>query len=596
MLNVKVQCSKWECLLCNRSFTSKFCYVLHCKNVHKEEKRQPLVEFDGRPFYGTNERQEQPEKDSLNNEGSNVQQGESTVAAEEDESVQKDNGQLHTCLVCKKSFTKVARLVSHQRLHLSKQKAKRVKDRQNCQISADKVIAKSLNKKVQQEKPEVDIGDQVLPDASKTNKDDHIYVVGSSDLNGEHAGLQKPLNMNIVIRLAEDKVIQHGKGGLCISTGDQNPEVAITSSAYVKTFPLSRKRGRPKKEQSEGMEEAAGTEFEEQLVEQTLVFPEVPAEVRSGKKRSGARKKSRECDVCNKVFANRSSLREHQRMHSGEKPYICSICDKGFIRMGHLRQHMCSHTGLWPFKCGACGKGFMNPSRVTRHMRVHNDERPCVCDQCGETFKEPHHLSRHMHLHSGLKPFKCPICEDRYFIQAGNLKIHMKTHEREMADSKITICDVSHEVSLTSTNQSADEELSGATEESETAIEELLISSDGKCDAKDGESSDPNSKEASIETGKAAANEDGDLMPNLVRTNEKTNEPNETAVESSGEVLDPGSSELAQNLVGSQIVLQIVQSEDQDFQVQGFQALTSLDPELLRQLATSVAQEMQSQS
>ena len=145
--------------------------------------------------------------------------------------------------------------------------------------------------------------------------------------------------------------------GLCISTGDQNPEVAITSSAFVKTFPLSRKRGRPKKEQSEGMEEAAGTEFEEQLVEQTLVFPEVPAEVRSGKKRSGARKKSRECDVCNKVFANRSSLREHQRMHSGEKPYICSICDKGFIRMGHLRQHMCSHTGLWPFKCGACGKG-----------------------------------------------------------------------------------------------------------------------------------------------------------------------------------------------------------------------------------------------
>ena len=66
---------------------------------------------------------------------------------------------------------------------------------------------------MQQEKPEVDFGDQVLPDASKSNKDDHIYVVGSSDLNGEHAGLQKPLNMNIVIRLAEDKVKQHGKEG-----------------------------------------------------------------------------------------------------------------------------------------------------------------------------------------------------------------------------------------------------------------------------------------------------------------------------------------------------------------------------------------------
>ena len=79
-------------------------------------------------------------------------------------------------------------------------------------------------------------------------------------------------------------------------------------------------------------------------------------------------------------------------------------------------------------------------------MRVHNDERPNVCDQCGESFKEPHHLARHMHLHSGVKPYKCPICEDRYFIQSGNLKIHMKTHEGEITDSSVSLDEISHEI------------------------------------------------------------------------------------------------------------------------------------------------------
>ena len=96
----------------------------------------------------------------------------------------------------------------------------------------------------------------------------------------------------------------------------------------------------------------------------------------------------------------------------------------------------------------------MNPSRVTRHMRVHNDERPNVCDQCGESFKEPHHLARHMHLHSGVKPYKCPICQDRYFIQSGNLKIHMKTHEGNMTVPNVALNEISHEI-VASTSQVA---------------------------------------------------------------------------------------------------------------------------------------------
>ena len=88
-------------------------------------------------------------------------------------------------------------------------------------------------------------------------------------------------------------------------------------------------------------------------------------------------------------------------------------------------------------------------------MKIHSDERPWLCDVCSESFKEAHHLARHKLLHSGEKPYKCPICDDRYFIQAGNLKIHMKTHGSEsVPEPTIPMSDVQHEV-ITATVQAS---------------------------------------------------------------------------------------------------------------------------------------------
>ncbi|XP_061182770.1 zinc finger protein 1-like isoform X3 [Saccostrea echinata] len=105
-----------------------------------------------------------------------------------------------------------------------------------------------------------------------------------------------------------------------------------------------------------------------------------------------------QCPKCEESFNQKSHLDKHLALHSPTSQ-SCKVCNKTFANVYRLQRHMISHdesTDLRKFKCPECGKAFKFKHHLKEHIRIHSGEKPFECPNCHKRFSHSGSYSSHM--------------------------------------------------------------------------------------------------------------------------------------------------------------------------------------------------------
>lgn len=118
------------------------------------------------------------------------------------------------------------------------------------------------------------------------------------------------------------------------------------------------------------------------------------------------------CRRCDITFDTGQLYQQHyKKVHQYKSP--CSLCGKTFYTYD-LDKHITTHS-TEKFTCTVCGNRLKNKNSLREHMRIHTGEKRYKCDFCDERFihwnsKKCHMYVKHTHERKSVELGKCSLC------------------------------------------------------------------------------------------------------------------------------------------------------------------------------------------
>lgn len=123
------------------------------------------------------------------------------------------------------------------------------------------------------------------------------------------------------------------------------------------------------------------------------------------------------CDICDRTLSNRFSFNYHMQRHT-KYLFICDQCGRGFPGKVPLHRHLVKNHDTGPYiQCKSCPFKCSRRFDLNEHERIHTGERPFTCEKCGLTFRRRaiwrNHLIQHME-----KNIPCTVCNKKFHRQS----------------------------------------------------------------------------------------------------------------------------------------------------------------------------------
>ena len=176
-----------------------------------------------------------------------------------------------------------------------------------------------------------------------------------------------------------------------------------------------------------------------------------------------------ECTYCKSTFKHRDTFRSHrasckarppaerkERKKRKNKAKTCDICGKQYAGHTSYKHHMLAHEGKFQYTCVVCSKQYNNELHYKEHLARHYGDKRFKCDECDHRTVSKADMKQHMRQHTDEKPFKCKYC-DMEFTHISNCHTHQRNKHKEQLQAN----QQEREMSMKAELSSEQEEMEG---------------------------------------------------------------------------------------------------------------------------------------